>query len=51
MSMVSFSPYQAVMVGGWADRTGGHRLRNYWTWDQETRKFEDMYRCVPVSWY
>ena len=30
MSIVSFSAYQAIMVGGWTQRNGGHRLRNYW---------------------
>ena len=40
MSMISLKPYTALMLGGYSQRHG-HSLRNFWTYNPETYRFED----------
>ena len=43
--MVSMTPYSAFMLGA-ATNTYGTNLANFWVYNPENYKFEDIKRCV-----
>ena len=43
--MVSMTPYSAFMLGA-ATNTYGANLANFWVYNPENYKFEDIKRCV-----
>ena len=43
--MVSMTPYSAFMLGA-ATNTYGTNLANFWVYNRENYKFEDIKRCV-----